>query len=135
MTLDALARPQERPRRRPRVSTALTYVSLVVASAVVLLPLLVIFLTSLKSYGRSPDGQGALALPDDWLNFSNYATAFTDGLEQVAVGEGRGVVGEVEPVVGQRQGALAVGDLPVGLQRGQEDHEQRQQHHGGGDDQ
>ncbi|CAM5628303.1 hypothetical protein STENM36S_04368 [Streptomyces tendae] len=79
MTLTAPARPQERPRRRPRVSTALTYVSLVVASAVVLLPLLVIFLTSLKSYGEISDGQGALALPDDWLNFSNYATAFTDG--------------------------------------------------------
>ncbi|GAA3212580.1 hypothetical protein GCM10020256_12090 [Streptomyces thermocoprophilus] len=45
----------------------------------VLLPLAVVFLTSLKSYGEISDGQGALALPDDWLNFSNYATAFNDG--------------------------------------------------------
>lgn len=83
MTLTAPVRPQERPRSRPRsrprISTALTYLSLVVASAVVLLPLLVVFLTSLKSYGEVSDGQGALAPPDDWLNFSNYATAFSDG--------------------------------------------------------
>ncbi|GAA3245290.1 carbohydrate ABC transporter permease [Streptomyces labedae] len=80
MTLTApTRRAQEQTRRRPRVSTALTYLSLVVASLVVLLPLAVVFLTSLKSYGEISDGQGALALPDDWLNFSNYATAFSDG--------------------------------------------------------
>ncbi|MCV2457937.1 carbohydrate ABC transporter permease [Streptomyces sp. ICN988] len=80
MTLTAPTRSaQEQTRRRPRVSTALTYLSLVVASLVVLLPLAVVFLTSLKSYGEISDGQGALALPDDWLNFSNYATAFNDG--------------------------------------------------------
>ncbi|MFC8421190.1 carbohydrate ABC transporter permease [Streptomyces sp. NPDC057236] len=77
MTLTAPA--QGRSRRRPRVATTLTYLSLVVASLVVLLPLAVVFLTSLKSYGEIQDGQGALALPDDWFNFANYATAFTDG--------------------------------------------------------
>ncbi|WP_217129113.1 carbohydrate ABC transporter permease [Streptomyces sp. AC558_RSS880] len=77
MTLTAPA--QGRSRRRPGVATTLTYLSLVVASLVVLLPLVVVFLTSLKSYGEIQDGQGALALPDDWLNFSNYATAFNDG--------------------------------------------------------
>ncbi|MER6623253.1 carbohydrate ABC transporter permease [Streptomyces sp. NPDC000931] len=77
MTLTAPA--QGRSRRRPRVATALTYLSLVVASLVVLLPLAVVFLTSLKSYGEIQDGQGALALPDDWFNFANYATAFNDG--------------------------------------------------------
>ncbi|OKK13472.1 carbohydrate ABC transporter permease [Streptomyces sp. CB02400] len=77
MTLTAPA--QGRSRRRPRVATTLTYLSLVVASLVVLLPLAVVFLTSLKSYGEIQDGQGALALPDDWSNFANYATAFNDG--------------------------------------------------------
>ncbi|MFC8373906.1 carbohydrate ABC transporter permease [Streptomyces sp. NPDC057239] len=77
MTLTAPA--QGRSRRRPGVATTLTYLSLVVASLVVLLPLAVVFLTSLKSYGEIQDGQGALALPDDWSNFANYATAFNDG--------------------------------------------------------
>ncbi|MFC8100230.1 carbohydrate ABC transporter permease [Streptomyces sp. NPDC057363] len=84
MTITAPA--QDRPRRRLRVGTALTYVSLIVASLVVLVPLLVVFLTSLKSYGEISDGQGALSLPDDWLNFSNYATAFTDGHMLTAFG-------------------------------------------------
>ncbi|MFF5104459.1 carbohydrate ABC transporter permease [Streptomyces sp. NPDC000134] len=87
MTLTAPTRRALEPaRRRPRVSTALTYLSLVVASLVVLLPLAVVFLTSLKSYAEISDGQGALALPDDWLNFSNYATAFTDGHMLTAFG-------------------------------------------------
>ncbi|MEU1054410.1 carbohydrate ABC transporter permease [Streptomyces sp. NPDC005876] len=87
MTLTAPTRRALEPaRRRPRVSTALTYLSLVVASLVVLLPLAVVFLTSLKSYAEISDGQGALALPDDWLNFSNYATAFTDGHMMTAFG-------------------------------------------------
>lgn len=84
MTIAAPA--QDRPRRRPRIGTALTYLSLIVASLVVLVPLLVVFLTSLKSYDEISDGQGALSLPDDWLNFSNYATAFTDGHMLTAFG-------------------------------------------------
>ncbi|MGZ3101207.1 carbohydrate ABC transporter permease [Streptomyces sp. H62] len=77
MTIAAPERNQA--RRRPRIGAALTYLSLIIASLVVLVPLLVVFLTSLKSYDEISDGQGALSLPDDWLNFSNYATAFTDG--------------------------------------------------------
>jgi multiple sugar transport system permease protein len=77
MTITAPERNQA--RRRPRIGAALTYLSLIIASLVVLVPLLVVFLTSLKSYDEISDGRGALSLPDDWLNFSNYATAFTDG--------------------------------------------------------
>ncbi|MER7053291.1 MULTISPECIES: carbohydrate ABC transporter permease [unclassified Streptomyces] len=84
MTITAPA--QDRPRRRLRLGTALTYLSLIVASLVILVPLLVVFLTSLKSYDEISDGQGALSLPDDWLNFSNYATAFTDGHMLTAFG-------------------------------------------------
>ncbi|WP_338702904.1 carbohydrate ABC transporter permease [Streptomyces sp. Q6] len=67
------------PRNRPRIGTALTYLSLLVASLVVLVPLVVVFLTSLKSSREVSDGGSALSLPHDWLNFSNYATAFHDG--------------------------------------------------------
>ncbi|MFB6774194.1 carbohydrate ABC transporter permease [Streptomyces sp. NPDC056337] len=84
MTITAASR--ERGRRSLRIGIALTYVSLVVASLVVLVPLLVVFLTSLKSYGEISDGRQALSLPDDWLNFSNYTTAFNDGHMLTAFG-------------------------------------------------
>ncbi|MFF9815028.1 carbohydrate ABC transporter permease [Streptomyces sp. NPDC014006] len=84
MTITAPAR--RRPRRRLGVATTLTYLVLIAASLVVLVPLAVVFLTSLKSSGEVADGQGALALPHDWLNFSNYATAFSDGHMLTALG-------------------------------------------------
>ncbi|MFF9261254.1 carbohydrate ABC transporter permease [Streptomyces longwoodensis] len=78
----------DRPARRrpPRVSTVLTYASLVAASLVVLVPLLVVFLTSLKTSDEVADGTDVLGLPHDWLNFSNYGTAFTDGHMLMAFG-------------------------------------------------
>ncbi|GGP99804.1 carbohydrate ABC transporter permease [Streptomyces roseolilacinus] len=84
MTSDPAAAPPAR-RRRPPVGTALTYLSLVAASVVVLLPLAVVFLTSLKTSEEVADG-GALSLPGNWLNFENYATAFTDGGMPAAFG-------------------------------------------------
>ncbi|MFH9084100.1 carbohydrate ABC transporter permease [Streptomyces sp. NPDC017673] len=65
------------PARR-RLAPALTYLSLIVASLVVLVPLVVVFLTSLKTSREVTDG-GPLSLPHDWLNLDNYVTAFTDG--------------------------------------------------------
>ncbi|WP_399921495.1 carbohydrate ABC transporter permease [Streptomyces kanamyceticus] len=65
------------PARR-RIAPALTYLSLIVASLIVLVPLAVVLLTSLKTSEEVSDG-GPLSLPGDWLNFDNYATAFTDG--------------------------------------------------------
>lgn len=64
---------------RRTVTRALVYLSLVFATLVVLLPLAVVFLTSLKSSEEMANGSGALALPDDPLNFDNYVTAFRDG--------------------------------------------------------
>ncbi|MET7424841.1 carbohydrate ABC transporter permease [Dactylosporangium sp. NPDC005555] len=55
------------------------YLSLVVASVVVLLPLVSVFLTSLKTPQEMVGGGDPLALPADWTNLSNYATAFTNG--------------------------------------------------------
>ncbi|MFH8927017.1 carbohydrate ABC transporter permease [Streptomyces pristinaespiralis] len=71
--------------RAGRIGRALVYLSLVAASLVVLLPLVVVFLTSLKTSGEVADG-GALSLPGDWLNFGNYATAFSDGKMLTAFG-------------------------------------------------
>lgn len=65
------------PTRR-RLAPALTYLSLIVAALVVLVPLVVVFLTSLKTSREVTDG-GPLSLPVHWLNFDNYVTAFTDG--------------------------------------------------------
>ncbi|CAM5702179.1 putative L-arabinose transport system permease protein AraQ [Streptomyces afghaniensis 772] len=64
---------------RRAVARVLVYLSLVVATLVVLLPLTVVFLTSLKTSGEMADDSGALTLPDDPLNFDNYVTAFQDG--------------------------------------------------------
>ncbi|GAP50410.1 carbohydrate ABC transporter permease [Streptomyces azureus] len=64
---------------RRAVARALVYLSLALATLVVLLPLTVVFLTSLKTSGEMADDSGALTLPDDPLNFDNYVTAFQDG--------------------------------------------------------
>lgn len=64
---------------RRGIARTLTYLSLVVASVVVLLPLLVVLLTSLKSEKEMANDSGALQPPDDLLNFDNYVTAFQDG--------------------------------------------------------
>jgi len=64
---------------RRAVARTLMYLSLIAASVVVLLPLGVVFLTSLKSDKEMANDSGALTLPDDPLNFHNYVTAFEDG--------------------------------------------------------
>ncbi|MEU0652546.1 carbohydrate ABC transporter permease [Streptomyces albogriseolus] len=64
---------------RRTVARALVYLSLIAATLVVLLPLAVVLLTSLKTPREMADGSGALALPDDPLNVANYVTAFQDG--------------------------------------------------------
>ncbi|GAA2246785.1 sugar ABC transporter permease [Streptomyces ruber] len=68
------------------LARVLTHLSLAVASVVVLLPLGAVFLTSLKTPREMADDSGALSLPDDLLNFSNYVTAFQDGRMVAAFG-------------------------------------------------
>ena len=60
------------------MTRSLKYLSLVVASAVVLVPLVAILLTSLRTSKEMAD-QSPLAAPADWFNLHNYAVAFTDG--------------------------------------------------------
>ncbi len=64
---------------RHTVSRTLVYLSLIAATVVVLLPLVVVLLTSLKSETEMANSSGALSLPDNLLNFGNYASAFRDG--------------------------------------------------------
>lgn len=64
---------------RARVAVTLKYVSLVAMSVVMLLPLVAIVLTSLKTAAEANGSAGAFTLPHNWLNFSNYKTVFTDG--------------------------------------------------------
>ncbi|MFC8764554.1 carbohydrate ABC transporter permease [Streptomyces sp. NPDC057193] len=79
------ARSAAARRRRIPVGSLLTYLSLIAATVVVLLPLAVVFLTSLKTSEEVGDG-GALSLPGNWLNLDNYVTAFTDGHMLMAFG-------------------------------------------------
>src|SRR4051794_13309513 len=61
------------------------YFTLVAASVVMLLPLVVVFLTSLKG-GSEATTTGPLTLPRNWLNVDNYVTAFQQGGMLVAFG-------------------------------------------------
>ncbi|WP_406006221.1 carbohydrate ABC transporter permease [Streptomyces sp. NBC_00637] len=64
---------------RRTVARALVYLSLIAATLVVLLPLGVVLLTSLKTENETANGSGALTPPHDLFNFHNYVTAFRDG--------------------------------------------------------
>ncbi|MEU5879227.1 carbohydrate ABC transporter permease [Spirillospora sp. NPDC047279] len=79
----ARRRPAPAARRRgvPRgaVAAFLTYLSLVLASAVVIVPILAILLTSLRTGQEMTTNESPLAAPGNWLNLHNYKVAFTDG--------------------------------------------------------
>ncbi|WP_329336407.1 carbohydrate ABC transporter permease [Streptomyces sp. NBC_01352] len=64
---------------RRTVARTLVYLSLIAATILVLLPLGVVLLTSLKSSKELAGGSGALSLPDSLFNVDNYVTAFQDG--------------------------------------------------------
>ncbi|MFC1435678.1 carbohydrate ABC transporter permease [Streptacidiphilus sp. N1-3] len=66
------------PRTRAAAAVGLKYLSLVLACAVVLVPLVAVLLTSLRT-SREATVEGPLSAPHDWLNLHNYAVAFTDG--------------------------------------------------------
>ncbi|MCF6467658.1 carbohydrate ABC transporter permease [Nonomuraea sp. MG754425] len=65
--------------------TALKYLSLVAAAAVVLLPLLTMFSTSFKTPQEMAEGD-ILAPPANWLNLENYRVAFENGNMLAAFG-------------------------------------------------
>jgi multiple sugar transport system permease protein len=63
---------------RQGVTTAAKYLSLVLATLVMLLPLVVVFMTSLKTERESANG-GPLDLPENWFNLHNFQVAFSQG--------------------------------------------------------
>jgi ABC-type glycerol-3-phosphate transport system permease component len=65
-------------RRGDVVKTALTYASLFLACLIAIVPLVVIFMASLKTGPELRGGQ-VLDLPQNWLNLDNYVTAFVRG--------------------------------------------------------
>jgi ABC-type glycerol-3-phosphate transport system permease component len=76
--------PRSKQGRAGRIgATTSKYVILSVASAVTLLPLVVLVITAFKTK-REFATSGPLQLPKNWFNFSNFVTAFTDG--NMAVG-------------------------------------------------
>ncbi|MFJ6738248.1 carbohydrate ABC transporter permease [Streptomyces sp. NPDC091279] len=64
---------------RRALARTLVYASLIAAALVVLLPLGVVLMTSLKSAREVANDSGALTLPDDPFDLHNYMTAFQDG--------------------------------------------------------
>ena len=71
------------PPRRPRVlgrraGRATTYLALVLASLITLVPLVVIAMASLKT-GAEFRAEGPFDAPQAWLNPDNFVRAFTDG--------------------------------------------------------
>jgi multiple sugar transport system permease protein len=65
-------------RVRRRIAVALKYASLVLAALVMLTPLVVVLLTSLKTPAEAATGD-PFSLPGSFLNLQNYVTAFTGG--------------------------------------------------------
>lgn len=64
--------------KKIRISNIFIYLSLIMAALVSIVPIVVVFLTSFKTteeIGRS----GIMSLPESFLNFENYRTAFVDG--------------------------------------------------------
>ncbi|WP_214104824.1 carbohydrate ABC transporter permease [Acrocarpospora catenulata] len=71
-------------RRHPPSSghgllTVLKYASLLLASAVVVIPLLAIILTSLRTPGEMTTDPSPLSAPANWFNWENFQIAFTEG--------------------------------------------------------
>ena len=63
---------------RRRVAVVLKYATLVVASLVMLAPLVVVSLTSLKTPAEAA-ADDPFSLPSRWFNVDNYVVAFRDG--------------------------------------------------------
>lgn len=64
---------------RHALAAFLKYLSLVLASVAVVLPLLAVLLTSLRTSEEATASRNPLAAPADWFNLGNFAIAFTDG--------------------------------------------------------
>ncbi|MBO3662408.1 carbohydrate ABC transporter permease [Microbacterium stercoris] len=77
-----VTRPREIVKARPRIGSGIAgtvkYVSLVLATFVALVPLVVVLFASFKTKEEYAT-TGSLAPPSNWLEFGNFITAFTRG--------------------------------------------------------
>lgn len=79
MDEQAVFKPRKKKMSPKQITLlVLKYVVLIVTSVIVLLPLVVAFLGSFKTNAEF-SSSNVLALPKNFLNFSNYVTAFVDG--------------------------------------------------------
>lgn len=58
--------------------SGIKYLSLMVGAFMAIVPIVVVFFASFKTTEEFSKS-GALSLPENWLNFDNYKTAFVDG--------------------------------------------------------
>jgi multiple sugar transport system permease protein len=67
--------------RRLRSSAAVTskYLTLILACVVVLLPMIAVLMTALKTAKEVANDGSALTPPHNWLNYHNFVTAFNKG--------------------------------------------------------
>ena len=61
-----------------KLSSILIYLSLIFAAVLSIAPIIVVLLTSFKTSDEMKV-KGVMSLPDSFLNFQNYVTAFVDG--------------------------------------------------------
>ena len=69
---------QNKFQMEPAVSSTLKYLSLIAGCLIAIIPLLVVFLASLKT-GEEFSSTGMFTLPSNWFNIENYTFAFTRG--------------------------------------------------------
>ncbi|MGW4897406.1 carbohydrate ABC transporter permease [Kitasatospora sp. NPDC004240] len=77
-TAPATRRAPRARRPRPTAGGTAKYLSLVIASTAVLIPLVVVLFASLKT-SEEMLTTGPLSPPSDWFNFANFGDAFTKG--------------------------------------------------------
>ncbi len=63
---------------KEKISAALIYLSLIIASLIAVVPIVVVVLASFKTSSEL-GASGVLELPKSFLNFENYKVAFVDG--------------------------------------------------------
>jgi multiple sugar transport system permease protein len=63
---------------KEKISAALIYLSLIIASLIAVVPIVVVVLASFKTSSELGNS-GVLELPKSFLNFENYKVAFVDG--------------------------------------------------------
>jgi ABC-type glycerol-3-phosphate transport system permease component len=73
------SRPQTVRRLRSSAAVTSKYLTLILACVVVLLPMIAVLMTALKTAKEVENDGSALTPPHNWLNYHNFVTAFNKG--------------------------------------------------------